>query len=331
MEESARKKRIDQMKQRFRKTVRREDRILFLETQLAQEQQAAATNSCPGSLDDTSQTEIGTNHETAPPNGSVLMTDAEKAELEGLRRGRDNYEEQYDPLKFSEEHLVFKALHNDAFARLVRWCEEQRAQTKEPAAVPAATSVFFLDGPDGGTVSSLVNRDNFRPDQCFVANRHESTCLALKRSGGGLLPDDHVVLGTCSEALTRGEKNGALAHIAFTGYYFDGCTGYVPHVVNMVSSALLLLDGDDSGANDGIENEPIHPIVIGYSLLGGKTSKVEKELEVSRAVTIVARSRGMRIVHALDDPLRFGLPPDIPKVGGIGGNTFTTWLILEPK
>ena len=76
---------------------------------------------------------------------------------------------------------------------------------------------------------------------------------------------------------------------------------------------------------------PKHPIVVGYSLLGGTKNLVEKELEISRAMTIIARSRGMRMVHALDDPLRFGLPPNVPKLGGKKGTTFTTWLVLEPN
>jgi len=49
------------------------------------------------------------------------------------------------------------------------------------------------------------------------------------------------------------------------------------------------------------------------------------------------------MIHVLDDPIRYGLTPSIQKVGGIGdsggsnklsnsgGNTFTTWLLLQPE
>ena len=316
-EESARQKRLDQMEQRLRKVVGLEDRILFLEEKLAREQETAVTT--------ITATEIRDDDDDA--EGSVCaMTDAERAELNGLLRSRENYEEQYDPKEFSEDHIEFKAIHNDVFARLVQWCEKEREKAMEEN--PVTTNVFFLDGPDGGTASSLINKGNLDPAQCYVANRHESTCLALRQSCGGLLPEENVVHATSSEALTKGapcaKQQGTLAHLEFTGFYFDGCAGYVPHIINMMSSALLVLD-DDHDQKQG------HPIAVGYSLLGGTKNVVEKELEVSRALTLIARSRGMNIVHALDDPSRFGLPPNVPKLGGKFGNTFTTWLVLQPE
>jgi hypothetical protein len=316
-EESARQKRLDQMEQRFRKVVGLEDRILFLEEKLAREQETAATTAAA--------TEITDDDDDA--EGSVCaMTDAERAELNGLLRSRENYEEQYNSKDFSEDHIEFKAIHNDVFACLVQWCEKERK--KASGEDPVTTNVFFLDGPDGGTASSLINKGDLAPTQCYVANRHESTCFALRQNSGGLLPEENVVHATSSEALTKGalgaKQQGALAHLEFTGFYFDGCAGYVPHIINMMSSALLVLD-DDHDQKQG------YPIAVGYSLLGGTKNVVEKELEVSRALTLIARSRGMNIVHALDDPSRFGLPPNVPKLGGKFGNTFTTWLILQPN
>ncbi len=88
----------------------------------------------------------------------------------------------------------------------------------------------------------------------------------------------------------------------------------------MLSAALLRANVDSS-----------RPIAVGYSLLGGNKDVVEKELSISQAMTTIARRRSMRVGHALDDPLRFGLPRDVKKVGGSGGGgTFTTWLLLEP-
>ncbi len=297
-EEDARRKRLDQMDRRIQQLARRDERITILEAKL--------------------------NSETS----NESLTDAEKAELEGLRRVQDNFEEQYDPQDFSEEHVVFKALHNQVFCNLVRWCEQSSVHPHSD------TKIFFLDGPDGGTTSHLIQKGNFHAHQCYVANRHESTCTALVDSSGGLLPIENVVHATCTEALTKG--GGSFSELDFTGYYFDGCGGYAPHIINMMTSALLVLEGDDGILNTDrkkkARNEPgcKRPIVVGYSLLGGTKNLVEKELEISRAMTIIAHSRGMRMVHALDDPLRFDLPTNVPKLGGKSGTTFTTWLVLEP-
>eukprot|EP00536_Pseudo-nitzschia_multiseries_P004602 jgi/Psemu1/323529/estExt_fgenesh1_pg.C_770015 len=268
-------------------------------------------------------------------NTTAPVTDAERAELQGLLRVRAQFEEQYDATEFTDEHLRFKDLHNDAFVRLIR------------------------------TGSALIRDGNLDPDRCFVANRHESTCASLRRSGGGLLPDSNVVHATASEALSKAattvftggddlqleleldsnsesnpesqQQQGALAHVSFQGYYFDGCAGFAPLITNMMSSALLRLEGDDDENDNGDDGEeqradPRRHIVVGYSLIGGGSQKshsasmVENELFVTRALTTIAKTRGMRVCHALDDPERYGLDPKLPKVVG---NTFTTWLILE--
>lgn len=326
-EESARQKRLGQMKQRLRKSVSREDRISTLELKLKAAQAMSESES------------------------DEYMTKAERAELNGLLKVRDTFEEQYDPLSFTKEHLEFKAMHNDAFIQLSRYCEKERNKLnveKETSSSPRGdgmepVNVFFLDGPDGGTASALIHQGKFEASQCFVANRHESSCESLRISGGGLLPDENVVHATASEALTIAEplflegvegttggkddvdvaslsdKEGAFAHIYFSAYYFDGCGGFVPHIIGMLSAALLRQDVDS-----------MKPIAVGYSLLGGNKDVVAKELAVSQALTIIARRRGMRMVHVLDDPMRYGLSSDIQKVGGSGGGgTFTTWLLLQ--
>jgi len=323
-EEEARQKRMGQMKQRLQKAVSREDRISCLEFKL---KKAEAETDC----------------------GSEYMTESEKAELKGLRKVRDSFEEQYDPLTFTKDHLEFKAMHNDVFILLCRYCERehQRLHKKDNAALAAdptakPINVFFLDGPDGGTASALIKRGNFDASQCFVANRHETSCKSLRLSGGGMLPDENVVNATAAESLTVStpflfegveEENagqhiadtalfsrndGAFAHIDFVAYYFDGCGGFVPHIVGMISAAMLRNSYETSG-----------PIAVGYSLLGGNKNIVGKELAVSRALTIIARRRGMRMVHVLDDPERFGLSSDVQKIGGSNDGTFTTWIILE--
>lgn len=327
-EELARQRRIGQMEHRLRRSASREDRISALELKLK-------------------------NSEAMPESKSFeYMTKAERKELDGLLEVRNTFEEQYDPLKFTKEHLDFKSMHNDAFIQLSKYCERERNRVtldKDDRGTKAQISnVFFLDGPDGGTASALIiERGGFDPSQCFVANRHKSSCDSLRMSGGGLLPDENVVHATASEALTlsapicvsnvdvsnecdddidaasviAAEKDGEFAHVDFVAYYFDGCGGFVPHVIGMLSAALIR-------ENDCMSS---WPIAVGYSLLGGNKDVVGKELAVSQALAIIARRRGMRMVHVLDEPSRYGISCDIQKIGGNNGGTFTTWLLLEPK
>jgi len=322
-EKVAREKQIGQMKHRLLKSVSREDRIVKLEMKLKVADKMSESESYR------------------------FMSKPERAELKGLLKVRDNFEEQYDPLTFTEDHLKFKAMHNDAFIQLSLYCERERnrANAENGIETKDKVNVFFLDGPDGGTASALIQKGNFDPRQCFVANRHESSCNSLKKSGGGLLLDENVMCATADEVLkvatplslddmsvegTTAAKDyinralagteGAFANVDFSSYYFDGCGGFVPHIVDMMSAALVR---DDCGT--------MGPIAVGYSILGGNKDVVEKELTISQALTLIARERGMRMVHVLDDPLRYGLSPDIQKVGGSGGGgTFTTWLLLEP-
>lgn len=383
-EELARQRRIGQMNQRVQKAVSAEDRIYVLEAKAKlANQESSSSNNVVG--EDVVVADNNNNNST-----DMMMTRAEYAELNGLLKMRGVYEEQYDPNKFTKEHIEFKDMHNDAFIHLARYCERERIkirnairnnekqQSSPSPQSPITTNLFFLDGPDGGTTSALLERGKFNSNQCYVANRHESSCDLLRISGGGLLPDENVVHATSSEALTsqstttnsntdfssliintpeEGEQQqqGSFAHIDFTAYYFDGCGGYVPHVINMLSSALLSQhqqeekdDNDDDNDNDHNNNNNndfmnTGPIAVGYSLLGGSKNVIEKELTISRALTVIARKRGMRMIHVLDDPIRYGLTPSIQKVGGIGdsggsnklsnsgGNTFTTWLLLQPE
>lgn len=320
----AQQKQIGQMKQRLFKSVSREDRIVKLEMKLKD----AANMSESESYE--------------------FMPKAERAELKGLLKVRDHFEEQYDPLTFTEEHLKFKAMHNDVFLQLSRYCQRERNRVNTEIGIEAneKINIFFLDGPDGGTASALIQKGNFDPSQCFVANRHQSSCYSLRKSGGGILPDENVVYATAAEVLAvaatvsldgmniegttqakddidvaLAAEDGAFANVDFSSYYFDGCGGFVPHIVGMMSAALIRDDCSTRG-----------PIAVGYSLLGGNKDVVGKELAISQALTVIARKRGMKMVHVLDDPLRYGLSPDIQKVGGSGGGgTFTTWLLLEPN
>lgn len=305
-------KRLGQAKQRVQKSVSRENRIAALEQK----------------LNDTVKGRSDLDMNIEP------ISESEKAELNGLLNVRQKFEEQYDPLTFTQEHFEFKQMHNDVFIALSQYCQQQRHGAHEiqetdgmkPNAfgTDGGINIFFLDGPDGGTASALIGKGNFLPSQCFVANRHESTCKALRMSGGGCLPDTNVIFSSAAEAFMimdpeieapLGAEGGAFAAVDFAAYYFDGCGGFVPLIVEMMSAALR--DCEQA------------PICVGYSILGGNKDVVEKELEISQALTAIARRKGMRMVHALDDCQRYGISPAVKKTGG--GGTFTTWLILEPS
>jgi hypothetical protein len=298
---AARQTRSGQAQQRLRRSVSREDRISVLE-------QKAAAHSLVG------------------------LTDAESAELAGLLTKRASFEEQYDPDSFTEEHKAFKASHNVAFVALARYCEQER---KRMASGGEAMNLFFLDGPDGATSSALI-LGGFEPIQCYSANRHLSTCDALCTSGGGILPPENVAHASAVEALTATalsmEENGvvgnttmntnhqgvgAFGKVDFAGFYFDGCGSFAPHVVQMIAAALQ---------RDII---PSPPLVIGFSLVGGNRDVIDKEVVIVQNLSMLARRLGMRMVHVLDDPERYGVDPALRKIGGLGGGTMTTWLVLE--
>ena len=286
-------------------------------------------------------------------------TKAEESELNGLLKVSQTFEEQYDQALFSKEHLEFKSMHNDAFIKLSHYC--QREWRKKEESSQCSTNVFFLDGPDGGTASALIQKGGFEPSQCYVANRHKSSCKSLRASGGGLLPDQNVVHTTATEALiskssrqsllsilnnddsiliqakTGGQndvcldsyegKDGPFANTKFSAYYFDGCGGYVPHMIGMLCAALLPRDEDSS-----LAGYCPPAIAVGYSLLGGNRNQVvNKELTITQVLTQIARRRQMRLVHVLDDPTKYGISSNIKKIGGSVDGTFTTWLLLIQK
>lgn len=211
--------------------------------------------------------------------------------------------------------------------------------------------MFFLDGPEGGTARALIDRGGFSADQCYVANRHRSTCQSLRMSGGGLLPEANVAHATAAEALSSGlvaeasdrylegdcnimdeeggsHDVGSFGNIEFAAYYFDGCGGFVPHLSNMMVAALLR-DEDQRkyGALSSSVQSP--PIAIGFSIVGGNRDVVDKEVAVCQRLSILARRRGAKLTHVFDDPERYGIDPALRKVGGSAGGTLTTWVLME--
>jgi hypothetical protein len=244
-------------------------------------------------------------------------TPAEQAELDGLT-SRSFFKEQYDPSAFSDEHRAFKASHNEAFVALVKYCQSasllsSNDNKKRKHDNKKLINVFSLDGPDAGTTSALRTMAGLAPEQCYVANRHVSTCDSLVSSG--LLPEENVAHASASEALG---KEGQFANVVFSAYYLDGCGGHVPQLVDMLSCALLR---GDTGCDS------VGPVAVGFSIVGGNRDVIDKEQDVIRNVVLMARKCGLSVVHALDDPERYGICPTVRKVSG---GTMTTWLMLEP-
>jgi len=252
------------------------------------------------------------------------------------------FEDQYDPTTFSEAHVEFKRMHNDAFVALARFCQRDRRHRKgdsdgdhndtvddDDNGKEEDPNVFYLDGADGAT-SSALEKSGFDPSCCYVANRHLETCQILQNR----LPEKNVIHCTAAEALTPTvadtgsdddatgtdfDDNPSFSDVDFSAYYFDGCGGFVPHIVGMMTAALIRPAASP-------EQQQRKTTAVGFSLMGGNRDVIEKELVICRALAIIARTRGMRTRHVLDDPGRYGIPMEIAKTEK---GTFTSWMLLE--
>lgn len=129
----------------------------------------------------------------------------------------------------------------------------------------------------------------------------------------------NIMHASAAEALMVSKDINSFSNVNFAAYYFDGCGGFPPHIIDMISAALVRPPGEKSHDRRGTT-------AVGYSLMGGNRNVADKELDICRALTLIATVNGMRTRHVLDDPFRYGLPMDIVKTTG---GTFTSWMILE--
>ena len=213
---------------------------------------------------------------------------SESGELDGLISRGLQFEEQYNTRTFSAEHVAFKASHNAALAALAAHCSgEQRGHDGRDDGGSHGCNLFYLDGPDAGTTHALFGR-GIQPSRCYVANRHASSCEALVLAG---LPRTNVAHEWAEEALRRpvpeqrrapDDAGGPFGGVDFGCFYFDGCSGHPPIVVEMAAAAL--------GARRG--GRPRAPVALGYTLCGGGRDIVERELFVTRAVVRLAKAAG---------------------------------------
>ena len=221
----------------------------------------------------------------------LMPSPSQEAELKGLREKAAAFEEQYNPSDFSDAHHAFKHSHNEAFCALARYCTE-----RDPI------SLFFLDGPDAGTATALTMA-GFSMGQCHVANRHESSCEALRAWG----------LTNVAHASATDALGGVFAHVPFGALYLDGCGGHAPMIVDMMTAAFT---GQTMQA----------PIAVGFSLIGGNRDVVDKEVSIVQRLVVLARGLDMRVHHVFDDPTFYGVNPNLRKVQG---GTLTSWYVLE--
>jgi len=148
---------------------------------------------------------------------------------------------------------------------------------------------------------------------CYVPNRDALTAWGLP----------NVEFASATEALQE-----TWANVEFAAYYFDGCGGFCPILVEMMEAAFGNSNASPSGAAAAASAPRCHtaPIAVGFSILGGNRNVVDKEKHVIQQLVQLAKRHDMVVHHVLDDPERYGVSLDTNK---IDGGTLTTWCILE--
>jgi hypothetical protein len=271
------------------------------------------------------------------------LSPAEQAEQSGLlSKANSVFEEPYHVDSFSSDHRAFKLAHNRAFARLAAYCQEKLEDEDDD---DESINLFFLDGPDAGTASELLLQGGrsdrppllFQRPQCFVANRHTSTCRALVDDWG--LFESNVAHSSASDALRT-----VFGAIKFQAVYLDGCGSYVPLILDMLEAALLqqqpLSESSDGGdhaassssstASTRLRIQPTDYAVLGFSIVGGGRDVVNKEQLVLKHLHKLVKETH-KITHVMDDPEQWGIIlDDQSSWQKLEGPTLTTFVLLEP-
>ena len=254
----------------------------------------------------------------------VELSIPEQKELQGLLSTNNgsnlnvedsSFVEQYSSHAFSEEHLAFKAAHNQVFARLIAYCQSKHTDR--------TINAFYLDGPCGGTTETLLTSSSRSPSfasqqspvleasQCYTANRHASTCRALMER----FPAVHVQHASAEDALLQ-------ASVPFHAYYLDACGGHVPMLVNMMRAAFMMRD------EKTVATSWQPPVAMGFSILGGGRDCVDKEQEVIQALVRLVKPMGCRVVRVGDDPEMYGIE-NVGSLVKVESLTMTTWCMIE--
>ena len=227
------------------------------------------------------------------------LSAAESKEMAGLRRL-----DTYDEASFSPEHTTFKESHNAIFIDLA----------VNGGCLKRASPLFYLDGPGGSTTSALLAA-GFQREQLFTANWIQSTARALC-SAPHHLHSANVAALPAAEALRT-----TFAGVPFAAVYLDGCGGMTEPITDALAAVF-----------DGQLSRPRPPqIVIGFTLTQAEPtgrSLFDREMDIHRALMAHCRRAGYRLVHALDEPDRYGIDALTVKHHG---TTMTSWLLLTTR
>lgn len=208
----------------------------------------------------------------------------------------------YDPHLFSDEHAQFKTSHNEAFASLAQnLCDDDEDD---------GCNVFYLDGPDGGTTSHLLEA-GFHLDNLYVANEWEESVLALQ-SEPFHLSAENCVLGRAQDVLLGDNWN----EVEFAAYYLDGCGGQTEPIIEMVDAIFC-------------RNSLPNQFGVGFTLTqaepGGR-ELLDRVQDVTRHIFAKARSSGYDMRHVGDDPERYGVDIDLSRKHD---HTCTSWVVCS--
>ena len=239
---------------------------------------------------------------SASSNGQDDEVDATRLEKEyaGLIRLGD----PYDPNLFTAEHAHFKTAHNEAFASLAQnLCDDDDDNEED------GCNVFYLDGPDGGTTSHLLE-NGFARDNLHVANEWEESVLALQ-SEPFHMSAENCVLGRAQDVLRNN-----FDEVKFAAYYLDGCGGQTEPIVEMIDAIF---------SRKNLPNQ----FGVGFTLTqaepGGR-ELVDRVQDVTRHVFAKARSSGYDMRHVGDDPERYGMDIGLSRKHD---STCTSWVVCS--
>jgi hypothetical protein len=321
--------------------LKREDRIAFLQDR-AQHGDRTTTSSTPMSL-----------------SSSSMLSQSEQKELQGLLA--TNFVEQYSSDNFSQDHRDFKDGHNQVFLKLCLYCQRasggrgrgrgRRTDSDGSVTEPETKiNVFYLDGPCGRTTQTLLS--TLDASQCYTANRHASTCEALMMhtaASNTTLDKTQTMMTAHQQEQERGRSKIHIAHasaahalrtifrdVTFHAYYFDGCGGYTPQIMDMIQASIFHNHHIEQDDNDD-QHHPSStsskfllstPIAIGFSILGGGRDCMDKEQDIMQSLVKLVKPLGCRVHRVGDDPLFYGVEEErwLQKVESM---TMTTWCMIE--
>jgi hypothetical protein len=268
------------------------------------------------------------------PNSSISEGKLNKLRLknEGRYRRIEHLKNQQDPLEHSEifelsslskkgdpynsslfhdDHADFKAQHNAAFVALALVLGGGDSDT---AALATATTtsttrrpVFYLDGDDGASTHALLQA-GFPPSDLYIANEWIESVQILKEAHN--LP--HCYHGRAQQVL-----KDHLSQIPFCAVYLDGCGGATQPLEDMIQSIF--------------QGTLASRLAIGFTLTNAdRTGRelIDRIQDVTRATNTLAKQYGYDMVHVGDDPVRFGVDPQLPRKHD---GTTTCWLVVSRR